>query len=355
MLETYRAVEACEIELVAFVLDVCAVDRWRPSYTSRGITVSLEAHPDGSDPNIRFRCDGAADVDVFSVVASLLEIDLFSEWMPGVTRAEVVDVVSRFRRHVRITVKRPFPLGPDEIVLAAYGDVVDVATLIQDDEHERAGVAVYLKEAPTSVPRVPGRHQTELQGGWFIEQLTPTTSRITLIARLNLRLRFVPSWAVNFIIRNIAFLLIPYVSRFARHLAPGGKHHGRIASHPETYEEVRRRLAQLDADRVERHSHDEPPPSAEEPRAAKAADEGAVAAARPTFARPPRLTVPSRQAGDRPVALAAVPAAPQAAGKPCRSVENSQAGQFGLLALITLICTLFTFLPVTAQAGLAPK
>ena len=57
---------------------------------------------------------------------------------------------------------------------------------------------------------------------------------------------FLPNWLVNWVIANVAYLILPMLYKQSRHYAPGGKLHDRITSKPAVYGEIRKRLARLD-------------------------------------------------------------------------------------------------------------
>lgn len=63
-----------------------------------------------------------------------------------------------------------------------------------------------------------------------------------------------PNWLVNWIIANIAYLMLPMLFKQSKHYAPGGKLHDRISSKPEMYGEIRRRLEQLEAENADSSS-----------------------------------------------------------------------------------------------------
>ena len=198
-----------ETELVALLEDILDESKWRPSYESRGIKVSLEEK--SSSKLIRIRCDGfRPNIDVFGCCASLMEVECFPEWMPAVDEAVMEEQISRFRKLVRVSGPKPWPLRRDECNVHAYGDVVDCSKL--DPTSHRAGVAVYMKPA-REMTRTKGRHYVEIVGGWFFEPITPTDDddddtatgvQCTLVAKIDPMIRFLPSWAINWVVKNIA-------------------------------------------------------------------------------------------------------------------------------------------------------
>ena len=138
----------CEREMVSFLEDLGARDRWTRASKSGGVEVCAErGAPRGL---IRVKCVGVADAPVFALCAALLEVDLFPTWLPGCDFSEVLAAPSRFRRVLRAGAAKGYPIGRNEVVTEAYGDAFD-AGLLFGGGRRRRGVAVYMKDSP----RVP--------------------------------------------------------------------------------------------------------------------------------------------------------------------------------------------------------
>lgn len=238
-------IRQCDQEMVHFLGDMVDETKWRLSYESHGVRVSLEDSP---DKLIRVRCEGECEnADVFTILACLLEVDLYPEWMPGVDEAVVTHKYSKFKKRVRVSGPKPWPIKRDEEHVVAYGDVVDCSQLVGSDE-PRYGVAVCLKPAPENeVERTKGRHQVDVLGGWFIEALDQDSTHLTLIARIDPHMKYMPNWAVNFVVRNLAYLFIPMVCKQADAFRfPEGRHLDRVEDQPDVYRELQNRLDRLE-------------------------------------------------------------------------------------------------------------
>lgn len=229
-----QQVVECETELVALLTDMVDESKWRASYSARGIKVLVE---DSSDKMIRVRTEGKCSNDLFSMCAALLEVDLYPEWMPGVDEARVLKRVSKFRKILRVSGPKPWPFKRDEATINAYGDMVDMQPLLGV---RRRGVAVYLKPAD-GYPRTKGRHHITVCGGFFIEARADG-SYVTMIIRADPHLRYLPTWLVNFVVKNLAYLFVPMIDKHAT--AFQGRHRDRIDAQPDVYAEIRRRLHQ---------------------------------------------------------------------------------------------------------------
>jgi hypothetical protein len=56
---------------------------------------------------------------------------------------------------------------------------------------------------------------------------------------------YLPVFLLNWLIVNVAYLILPMLSRQTKCYAPGGKFHDRVLGKPEIYDEIRKRLRVL--------------------------------------------------------------------------------------------------------------
>jgi hypothetical protein len=97
-------------ELVAFLKMVKDADAWRTwieprpqSDTKHSIRVST--HRDEEYGHYFFKVEGTLhDIGLIPIVASFLEIDLFSTWMPLVKESEVLEALSKYKRMLKATI-----------------------------------------------------------------------------------------------------------------------------------------------------------------------------------------------------------------------------------------------------------
>mmetsp|Transcript_4628 Transcript_4628/g.6584 ORF Transcript_4628/g.6584 Transcript_4628/m.6584 type:complete len:387 (+) Transcript_4628:73-1233(+) len=244
-------IRECEHEMVAFIQNTFDEERWKPSYEYRGVTVSLEDTPrQKGDRLLSVKCEGKVESDAFAICACLFECEKFIDWMPGVDESIILEEISRFRKVVRVSGPKPWPVKRDEVAVEAYGDVIDCSNLLG---MKKAGVCVYLKTAnEKKYPKTKGRHQVSVDGGWWIEQLSPEETNLCLVARIDPKLRFCPSWVINFVVKNIAYRFIPMVAKQAETFKPGAKNYNRILAQPQVYDEIKRRLSLIQNTREKR-------------------------------------------------------------------------------------------------------
>ena len=118
------AAKACEEELVALLEDMCDEHRWLLHGKGRqGATVSIEkkSGDDMASRLLRFKCELVMDVDIFSCIAVMMEVEDFPMWMPGVDQSDVRSSPTPFRKVVRVSGAKPWPFKRDELILIAYG------------------------------------------------------------------------------------------------------------------------------------------------------------------------------------------------------------------------------------------
>jgi len=70
---------------------------------------------------LTFLVQGPIDPPLINLAACLYEVDMYSSWFPFLKRAVELDTVSRFHKHVHITVKAPWPVWDREVFADCYG------------------------------------------------------------------------------------------------------------------------------------------------------------------------------------------------------------------------------------------
>ena len=163
-----KAAMECEDELVALLEDIVDTDMWALHGTSRGTTVHTEK-PGVSEwagsKLLRFRVESVLATDIFSAICTVNEIEDFPKWMPGVDQAATRANFSMFRRVIRASGAKPWPLPRDELILQAYGDTCDPREFLGPEASLGLGVAIFIKPAGPEWPRTPGCKRVDLVGG----------------------------------------------------------------------------------------------------------------------------------------------------------------------------------------------
>ena len=108
------------------------------------------------------------------------------------------------------------------------------------------GVAIYL--APASREDFPA-HLMSSRGshGWILVRAMRRSrreTRVVNVATIDPH-AFLPQWFLNFVIANIAYLILPMLRSQTKHFALGGKLRDRIDGKPHVYGEIQRRLDEL--------------------------------------------------------------------------------------------------------------
>ena len=131
--------------------------------------------------------------------------------------------------------------------ITGLGDTLDARKLVGPHSSLGAGVAIYLAPASREdFPRTPGCHPVDLTGGYWFEPCGARgeKTRVVNVATIDPH-AFLPQWFLNFVIANIAYLILPMLRSQTKHFALGGKLRDRIDGKPHVYGEIQRRLDEL--------------------------------------------------------------------------------------------------------------
>lgn len=141
----------------------------------------------------------------------------------------------------------PWPLSRDEMLIHAYGDTVDSRDILGPASRLGAGVGIYLKPASSEEwPRTPGCKRSDLVGGFWFEPQGRGKTRVIQVATVDPHI-LLPAFILNWVIVNVAYLILPMLYRQSRAYAPGGALHSKLRFNASVYDEIRRRLDTLAA------------------------------------------------------------------------------------------------------------
>jgi len=176
---------------VALLEDVVDETKWRTHGTRYGVTCQME-RPDPNDTVsklLRFRIEAVLDTDLFSCMATMNETNDFKLWIPGVDQSSVLHETSLFRRILRCSGKKPWPIPRDEVLTAAYGDTCRASDFLGPVDSARGGglgcgVAIYMRPAGPEWPRTPGCKEVDLTGGYWFEAVGPNKTRVLQVGGL---------------------------------------------------------------------------------------------------------------------------------------------------------------------------
>ena len=131
-----------------------------------------------------------------------------------------------------------------------YGDACDFSLLadlgkgdVQGGWRPGRGVCVYVK--PWVEGSTPGARPLRVTGGFWVEALSESRSRICVVLRVDPGLKMVPRSVVDWVVRRVAHKLVPTLGEAAKRFEPGGVRRERIDESPELYGEIEKRLKAL--------------------------------------------------------------------------------------------------------------
>jgi len=175
--------------------DVVDETKWRLHGTRFGVTCQME-RPDasgGASKLLRFRIEAVLASDLFSCMAAMNETADFKLWLPGVDQSSVLHEVSLFRRVLRCSSPKPWPISRDEIITQAYGDTCDARDFLGRSGAAAgglgSGVAIYIRPAGPEWPRTPGCKAVDLTGGYWFQAVGPNETRVLQVGRKPSRIR----------------------------------------------------------------------------------------------------------------------------------------------------------------------
>jgi hypothetical protein len=213
------AVEA-EDEFRQLLEDMANKKHWKVHGTKRGCQICVDSRP---DMRIRFRCETVMDLDMVSCLAVSNEVDDYKSWMPGIDTSGVVKFDGNCKRTGRVSGWKPWPLGREEMVTAALAALVDGADLIGPDKGYGTGFLISVKP-DNDYPRTPGVRAVDLTGGYWFEPVTKSKTRVIFLASVDPHI-YLPDFLLNWILANVAYLMLPMHFKQAKLYAPGGKLH----------------------------------------------------------------------------------------------------------------------------------
>ena len=121
-------VREVEAEIAALLHEISDADAWKLHGTSMGTSVLLRT-TNTYDNLLRFRSEKLMDVSIFSLLAAVNEHEDYEKFMPGLDTVELLSSPSKFRRTLRLSGKKPWPLNRTEMILEAYGGKVKVTPI----------------------------------------------------------------------------------------------------------------------------------------------------------------------------------------------------------------------------------
>ena len=85
-----------------------------------------------------------------------------------------------------------------------------------------------------------------MTGGFWFEALGPKKTRVINVATIDPHMP-IPAWVLNWLLGNVAYLILPMLYRMSKNFAPGGRLESCVSGNPQVYGEIKRRLEALEA------------------------------------------------------------------------------------------------------------
>jgi len=138
------------------------------------------------------------DSDIYNLISLIFETQLYSKWLPDTIQSTRWDH-SKFHQNLYLRFKLPFPFKDRDVLLKGYGDVWNGSKMMI-----YVG-SVESKEAERRLDVKPGAVRAQvLFSGMLLRPLGKQGTELSIIARLDLRLPFLPDIIFDYIAASSA-------------------------------------------------------------------------------------------------------------------------------------------------------
>jgi hypothetical protein len=201
------------------------------------------------------RMEGHVEGPLLHLLAALYEVDLWPQWMVpqtafgGLRHTVTLETLKPTHFLCYLAARMPWPVKDRALVLEVKG--VDCL----DASKERAPQVVLLLNTTERFPNGhlvagegKGRVRTHLKTSGIV--LTPEVgpggiprTLVQLVVCINPELQHLPTWVMNFFMRNLIFPFLPALRKQVPEVAkPSGPYGARISANPDLYGPLSRRL-----------------------------------------------------------------------------------------------------------------
>ena len=126
-----------------------------------------------------------------------------------------------------------------------YGDILSPTSalvyLTSTDEYPELTAEV------DAAAKRKGNVRMQVSGGFLYEIEDEGTVRLSAMIRLDLRMKFLPPYLMDFVMKHFASAFVSHYNRQAGRFGAGGKLHHYIDEHADLYAELNRRLQVLES------------------------------------------------------------------------------------------------------------
>lgn len=210
---------------------------------------------DGDGSGTYYRLDKPTGHHYFKVVSTttanpiflcgaIMELDLFNEWFPFCTVARTQGDVSRFHKSSHFVIGAPWPFADREAFIEGYG----IDDLEQNDRLVIVAHSLYEDAGPLPEgirPPQPAKGSVRCDiyyGGFLIQILTATTTRVSFIMSIDPKVPNLPQSALNWVSGKILWQMMAEIQRAAvRSMDVKSKYWTRRRERADVYEFLRAR------------------------------------------------------------------------------------------------------------------
>lgn len=251
---------------------------WQETMTdSKGTRVMWK--PSKGSPIHTLRLDGSVKISVFNILAVLMEVDLYTTWIPtimgiGLKDLELLEDVDRFKKVVHAEVAIPWPLANRDCNLIGYGvDLLDQGRVLAvarsfecapevphnvafdqfieteylmaekpSEASQENGVSEASPEATPAItdPNSPFKRRDEIveilrrvaslckppktnkivrckihQGGFLLTPVSDNETEVSFLFQFDPDLAVVPSWLINWGMKHFSFTMLGLLEKAA--------------------------------------------------------------------------------------------------------------------------------------------
>ncbi|KAF2070222.1 hypothetical protein CYY_008456 [Polysphondylium violaceum] len=212
---------------------------WVEISNTQGI---LSMYRDNGHGMHSIRIEGVVDSPIFDVCSVIMEVDLYSTWIPRLLESKILDQDSRFKKWIYCKSSCPWPVADRDICLYGYGvDMLEEEDLIvvvsksmsEADIETNAKVKENLPKANTSTVRVDTRIS-----GFTLKPLSKDKTFVQVVALTDPRMKLIPYWLLNFVTNQFCHYLFVMLRKQSLNVSKSNEYQTRITSNP-IYKEIK--------------------------------------------------------------------------------------------------------------------
>jgi len=188
------------------------------------------------------RIEGIVDSPIFDVCSVIMEVDLYSTWIPRLLESKILDQDNRFKKWIYCKSSCPWPVADRDICLYGYGvdmleeeDLVVVVSksLSNDDIENNNTVKQNLPTPKSGTVRVDTRIS-----GFTIRPISKDKTFVQVVSLTDPQMTFIPYWLLNFVTNQFCHYLFVMLRKQSLAVSKSNEYQSRITSNP-IYKEIK--------------------------------------------------------------------------------------------------------------------